>query len=203
MNPYKVLGVPPTASQDEIRRAYKKAIFRAHPDRGGDILEATLLNQAYDILVSPHRRLRYDQTRQTKVDTKESIARDKLTAMFLAWLGAPETDFEDPIRAINTQLNTELAKLERTLRDGRSSIERGQKRLKRLHSKLPWLHDRLENEIEKVEGRCGQVQESIEAIELAKRLLQDFTFEPPSPSDPPQEFNKFLTENFLLKGNPP
>ncbi len=36
MDPHKVLGVLPGATADEIKAAYKRAAFRAHPDRNKD-----------------------------------------------------------------------------------------------------------------------------------------------------------------------
>jgi len=35
-DPYKTLGVPQNASQEQIRSAYRKEALNAHPDKGGD-----------------------------------------------------------------------------------------------------------------------------------------------------------------------
>jgi molecular chaperone DnaJ len=61
---YESLGVPKNASQDEIKKAYRKLVRQYHPDKnpGDAAAEARFkeLQAAYDILSDPEKRKQYD-----------------------------------------------------------------------------------------------------------------------------------------------
>lgn len=58
---YEVLGVSRTASQEELKKAYKKAAIKNHPDKGGDPEKFKELAHAYEVLNDPEKREIYDQ----------------------------------------------------------------------------------------------------------------------------------------------
>lgn len=47
---YEVLGVSTTATQEEIRIAYKRLAMKFHPDKGGSIEEFQRIKKAYEAL---------------------------------------------------------------------------------------------------------------------------------------------------------
>lgn len=62
---YSTLGVARTASQDEIKKAFRKLAHTYHPDKGtGDEKKFKEINEAYQVLSNKEKRARYDQTGQ-------------------------------------------------------------------------------------------------------------------------------------------
>ena len=57
---YQTLGVPKSASDDEIKKAYRSAAMKHHPDRGGDQGKFQEIQAAYATLSDPQKRAEYD-----------------------------------------------------------------------------------------------------------------------------------------------
>lgn len=60
MDYYSILGVPKGASDDDIKKAYRKLAMKHHPDRGGDQNEFQKVQEAYSTLSDPQKRSQYD-----------------------------------------------------------------------------------------------------------------------------------------------
>jgi DnaJ-like protein/Regulator of Chromosome Condensation (RCC1) repeat protein len=69
---YELLGISSTATAQEIRRGYRRAMFAAHPDRGGAEHLAKLINAAHELLLDD--RASYDRHRRQTA--REAAARD-------------------------------------------------------------------------------------------------------------------------------
>lgn len=62
---YAILGVAKTATEDELKKAYRKLAMQYHPDRNKDNKEAEAkfkeVSEAYEILKDPQKRAAYDR----------------------------------------------------------------------------------------------------------------------------------------------
>ncbi|KAF6258255.1 DnaJ-like protein [Scenedesmus sp. NREL 46B-D3] len=58
---YELLGVSPSATADELKKAHRKLALQHHPDKGGDVEVFKEINEAYDVLKDPEKRRIYDE----------------------------------------------------------------------------------------------------------------------------------------------
>jgi len=58
---YETLGVPKTATADEIKKAYRRLARKHHPDTGGTEEKFKEIGEAYEVLSDKNKRAEYDQ----------------------------------------------------------------------------------------------------------------------------------------------
>jgi len=71
-NLYSLLGVSPSASNEEIRRAYRSLAMRYHPDRNPHPTAQArfdAVKQAYELLSDPQKRAAYNQNINNRIIT--------------------------------------------------------------------------------------------------------------------------------------
>lgn len=63
-DPYSTLGVSPSASDQDIKNAFRKLAVKYHPDRGGDESKFKEINEAYDKIKTAEKRQKYEQSKR-------------------------------------------------------------------------------------------------------------------------------------------
>ena len=75
-NLYEALGVSETASQEDIKKAYRKLSLQYHPDRNNKSPESTnkfqVISSAYEVIGDEDKRRQYDM--QTKMSSMGGMA---------------------------------------------------------------------------------------------------------------------------------
>lgn len=80
---YENLGVSKDASQDEIKKAYRKKASKTHPDKGGSDSEFAKISGSYRVLSDPEKRKEYDAFGiDSEMTDKEKSAIRHLKDMF-------------------------------------------------------------------------------------------------------------------------
>ena len=82
-NLYEALGLNEAASQDEIKKAYRKLSLQFHPDRNNNSPESTTkfqsISAAYEVIGDEDKRRQYDMQSKMQIDTLTLNWYNKLT----------------------------------------------------------------------------------------------------------------------------
>lgn len=126
MSHYDTLGVPPDATPEQIRAAYRRSSSAAHPDReGGSTERQAAINRAWQVLGDPEARARYDATGDDRpASAQGEMAKELLVNLFRqliladghGWLEAAAAllaDQHSEFQARATAAKERVAKLQR------------------------------------------------------------------------------------------
>jgi curved DNA-binding protein CbpA len=184
MTLYDTLGVPKSASQDEVRMAYRKKAQKSHPDKGGSEAEFRQIQCAYDILSDPERKARYDQTGETgQGPSLESQALSYVAALLPKILDSVlDVSRLALIDKLKEMVNADAERMKANKRNGEAIIAKRRDALKRL-SPGP-MAGMLESEIALIEQKLVQIDGQITMLDMALKIVSEHSYQHDSPFHP-------------------
>jgi len=81
MTHYATLGVAENATQDEIKKSYRKLASQHHPDRGGDTATFQTIQAAYDVIGDEQKRQQYDHERKNPGGIRFTVNGQEMSGM--------------------------------------------------------------------------------------------------------------------------
>jgi curved DNA-binding protein CbpA len=180
---YALFGVPRTATKDEIKKAFRKKMKDAHPDReDGDHELAVKLNLAWDILGNDEKRKIYDETGAIPGNCEPSLddkARQCLASAFAQML-ADEIDFptnQDPLARLLKAMKDSIAQYEYEVKAIDSYLAKLDKKLARVKftgTGMDIWTAVIEDKKRKHEGNRQKFKEAIEVTNRSLEIIKDY-----------------------------
>ena len=205
---YETLGVEPTASQDEIKRAYRKRARETHPDHGGDTAKAAQVNGAYLVLSDPAKREKYDRTGQDEApsDTLGQAIAVAMGAFDKAIAQAGERfQLANLIEEAKRYLDHDRQQGETATASLRHAVKRTGKILRRLKFKgtgQNFMARQLEEAIRRQEADIAGNEHRLAIIARARLMLDDYDYLMDAPAPPPPGAAAYAHWPYAATGNP-
>jgi len=192
-DPYKILGIKKTASNEAIKKAYRKKSMKCHPDQGGDAEEFARLNKAYKILIDDEKRQKFDQGGSVDDILKSSSNKDQKSQEIIVGLFVKIISMVDPVSSniillMNSELDNVIEKIPQAQAQDKAMKEKLIEASKRVKSKNSFLKDFIENQIKLIEANKIKFDKQKEEFLAAKEYLKQFSYD--------HEFNQLFRISF-------
>jgi curved DNA-binding protein CbpA len=182
---YDDLGVPEDATEEEIKKAYRKKASETHPDKkGGSTEKFQIVQKAFAVLSSPEEKSHYDETgaeRNTKTLTNEAMP--ELASLFMSLVDTEGIDLAkiNLIDVCRKHILTVIAKQEQVIPEIHKTIVKREAILKRLKKKkkkkgFALLESTMKRDIQ---GRYRGIEDTKRRIAISHemiRLLDEYEY---------------------------
>lgn len=187
MTLYDDLGLPKGASGDEVKKAYRKAAHKMHPDKGGDVEKFQVVQHAYDVLGDAEKKKKYDRT---GVDGQEisikGAAMQNLCGMILQMVEQSEPGKMDIMKnAHNATLEAQRKMLEH-IKLVEKKIKKYEAQLKRFRYKGKsddFISSALSQQILNCKNNIEDTKKAKQVNDEMFRLLKEYEYAVDSDGD--------------------
>lgn len=177
---YEILGVSRDASDDAIRKAYRKRAQKEHPDKGGDTEAFQALQKAYLVLSDPESRKHYDETGEEGGPSKrvEEVF-NILANLLVQHIEQVDIDRKDLIEMMRESSRRRQVEIRADIKKRKVVIKRFENALSRLQKKGSGENAFavvIQNNIRAIEQCIIDSEAQIKLGDLALEILADYVY---------------------------
>jgi DnaJ-class molecular chaperone len=179
MSLYENLGVDASASQDEIKSAWRKKAQESHPDRsGGDVEKFQEIQKSYEILSDAERRDRYDKTGRTEnnISAKDS-AKQGVAILISQIIDRVNADYDDIIKIAVKEVENSKSQIKESIRQLEAKISRREVIKSRISGEnVEFILSIIDREISQLNFNINDAKKSIECTEESLKILDGLAY---------------------------
>lgn len=184
---YAALDVDREADPATIRKAYRRAAKKSHPDTGGSRESFAIVQLAHDCLTDAERRARYDQTGdpgQTQIDQTEAAALQVVTQAISGVVDSIVKQGQNPachdlVAHAKSSLQTELGNINTRLQEAKKASEQARSlalRFKAKKNKADRIGPLFRSRAVDAERAAEKTAEQAKTFARAIEIVGDHTF---------------------------
>lgn len=182
---YEILGVAKEATEQDIRRAYRRKAQKMHPDKeGGDPALFRLVQLAYDVLCDPVRRKLYDETGATSQNDDNAKMLQELAQLFFYVIDKTgDVTTDNVIKLTEDFLAAGLEKAGEEMQEVDEKIEKLEEVIKRITAKgtEAALVDMLRAQISDLKKKIEHTETKLAGVAKMQDILKEYSYKTDKP----------------------
>jgi curved DNA-binding protein CbpA len=219
---YAVLGISSTATEDEIKKAYRQQAMKYHPDRtmGDDTMAEIFraVQRAYDILMNPEKRKYYDETGKVKLDEAAlkaeavSVLNHNIIQAIDALAQSQDMNLEvwskNPLHAVKQKMAQDLFNAKANLKAMQKALKRYAAIQKRFRNKKNQKFEEspiavlIKQRIDNLDEGVDKVSNLIQIHDIALKMVDDYDYDtfnpnPTSSAETAAQMQQLLANQFF------
>lgn len=176
-NPYSVLGLDQSATDEEIREAFKSQAKKNHTDVGGDNNKMVAINKAYGVLKDKKKKEHFDRTGQQEIDGFDKKFQTIIQDILVKIIAQVDVDHTDILHILKENLKGLLS-------NGEQMKDNAEKEINKFNKVLERLSANEENKISQViqlnlvrlEQQIGLIDEDIKFVTDCLEVLNSYHY---------------------------